>query len=126
MGVPLTGHRDDSRYEPDVQNLQIIIGNCTKFMCFVFYQENQTFGNHLKAGGSRETFISKATQKLILIFRYDIMVATINFILIFAIKHLMHQTRDSCHSVRDIYGIVVVNVMIVLVLILDMLMDFQP
>ena len=108
-----------------LENLQIIIGNSTELISFVGRQKNQTLGYHLKTLGSRETYITKRTKNLLLICYY-IMVKTINFIPLFVIKHLMHQIRNSCHSVRDIYEIFAVKVMMVMVLFLAMLMYFQP
>ena len=89
MGVPLRGHRDDSRYQPDVGEPANHpgVGNFIELINFAVRQGNQTLGHHLKTCSSRETYISKTTQNLLLTCCYDMM------------RHLMHLTRNSCHFV---------------------------
>ena len=79
MGVPLRGHRDDSRYQPDVGEPANHpgVGNFIEFINFAVRQGNQTLGHHLKTCSSRETYISKTTQNLLLTCCYDIMTETI-------------------------------------------------
>ena len=50
MGVPLRGHRDDSRYQPDVGEPANHpgVGNFIEFINFAVRQGNQTLGDHLK------------------------------------------------------------------------------
>ena len=79
MDVPLRGHRHDSRYQPDIGEPANHpgVGNFVEFINFAFRQGNQTLGHHLKTCSSRETYISKTTQNLLLAFCYDIMNETI-------------------------------------------------
>ena len=79
MGVPLRGHRDDSRYQPDVGEPANHpgVGNFIEFINFAVRQENQTLRYHLKTCSSRETYISKTTQNLLLTCCDDIMAETI-------------------------------------------------
>ena len=79
MGVPLRGHRDDSRYQPDVGEPvhHPGVGNFIEFINFAVQQGNQTLGHHLKICSSRETYASKTTQNLLLACCYDIMTETI-------------------------------------------------
>ena len=61
MGVPLRGHRDDSRYQPDVRKPANHpgVGNFIEFINFAVRQGNQTLGSPLKTCSSRETYILK-------------------------------------------------------------------
>ena len=63
IGVPLRGHRDNSRFQPGVGETENHpgVGNLIKFINFEVPQENQTLGHHLKTCSSRETYISKTT-----------------------------------------------------------------
>ena len=79
IGVPLISHRDDSRYKPDVGEPanHPRVGNFIEFINFAARQGNQTLGHHLETCSSRETYISKTTQNLLLTCCYDIMAETI-------------------------------------------------
>ena len=79
MGVPLRGHRDDSRCQPDVGEPANHpgVGNFIEFINFAVQQGNQTLGHHLKTCSSRETYISKTTPNLLLACCYDIITETI-------------------------------------------------
>ena len=79
MGIPLRGYRDDSNYQPDVGEPENHPGvdNFVEFINFAVRQGNQTLGHHLKTCSSRETYISKATQSLLLACCYDIITKTI-------------------------------------------------
>ena len=79
MAVPLRGHRDDSKYQPDVGEPANHpgVGNFIEFINFAVRQGNQTLGHHLKTCSNRETYISKTTQNLLLTCCYDIMAETI-------------------------------------------------
>ena len=79
MGVPLRDHREDSRYQPYVGQpaKHPGVGNFIQLINFAVQQGNQTLGHHLKTCSSRETYISKTTQNLLLTCCYDIMAETI-------------------------------------------------
>ena len=59
MGVPLRGHRDNSKYQPVVGEPANHpgVGNFIKFFNFAVRQRNQTLGHHLKTCSSREMYI---------------------------------------------------------------------
>ena len=121
MGVPLRGHRDDSRYQPDVGEPANHPGvsNFIEFINFAVRQGNQTLGHYLKTCSSRETYISKTTQSLLLTCCYDIMAEKIicrvkvkkNYSIIcdeasdasnkqqlsFCLRHV-HDERDTCED----------------------------
>ena len=79
MGVQLRSHRDDSRYQLDVGEPANHPGrgNFIEYINFAVWQRHETLGNHLKTCSSRETYISKTTQNLLLTCCYDIMAETI-------------------------------------------------
>ena len=64
MGVSLRGHRDNSRYQPDVGEPanQPGVGNFIEFINFVVQQGNQTLRHHLETSSSRETYIQNNTK----------------------------------------------------------------
>ena len=68
MDVPLRGHRDDSRYQLDVGEPanHPALGNFIRFINIAVRYGNQTLGHHLKTCSSRETYVSKTTQNLLL------------------------------------------------------------
>ena len=79
MGVRLRGHRDDSRYQPDVGEPANHpgVGNFIECINFAVRQGNQILGHHLETCSSRVTYISKTTQNLLLTYCYDIKAETI-------------------------------------------------
>ena len=79
MGVPLRGHGDDSRYQPDVREPANHpgVGNFIELVNFAVRKGNQTLGHHLKTCSSRETYILKTTKNLLLTCCYDIMTKAI-------------------------------------------------
>ena len=65
MGTSLGGHRDDSRYQPDVGEPANYpgAGNFIEFINFAVLQGNQTLGHHLKTCDSRERYIYQKQHK---------------------------------------------------------------
>ena len=79
MGVSLRSHRDNSRFQPDVGEPENHpgVGNFIEFINFAVRWGNQILGHHLKTCSSKEIYISKTTQNLLLSCCYDIMAEAI-------------------------------------------------
>ena len=110
MDVQLRGHRDDSRYQPDVGEPanHPRVGNFVEFNNFAVRQGNQTLGHHLRTCSSRETCISKTMQNLFLACCYDIMTETIigrakeaKFYSVICDEASDASNKDSCRFVLD-------------------------
>ena len=58
MGVPLKGHRDDSRYQPDIGEPANYpeVGKFIEFINFAVRQGSQTLGHYLRTCSKREYF----------------------------------------------------------------------
>ena len=68
MGIALRGHRDDSRYHPDAGKPPGHggLGNFVKLFNLTMRQGNASLEEYLKTCSSRKTYISKATQNILL------------------------------------------------------------
>ena len=68
MGIALRGHRDDSKYHPDVGEPSGHggLGNFVALVNLMIHQGNTSLEEHLKTCSSRETYISKTTQNILL------------------------------------------------------------
>ena len=68
MGIALRGHRDDSKYRPDVGEPSGHggLGNFVELVNLTIRRGNTSLKEHLKICSSRETYISKTTQNILL------------------------------------------------------------
>ena len=68
MGIALRGPRDDSKYHPDVGEPSSLggRGNFVELVNLTIRQGNKNLEAHLKTCSSRETYISKTTQNILL------------------------------------------------------------
>ena len=67
VGIALRGHRDDSKYHPDVgqPSGHSGLGNFIELVNLMICQANTSLEEHLKSCSSRETYISKTTQNIV-------------------------------------------------------------
>ena len=68
VGIALRGPRDDSKYHPDVGEPSSLggLGNFVELVNLTIRQENKNLEERLKTCSSRETYISKTTQNILL------------------------------------------------------------
>ena len=68
MGIPLRGHREDSKYHPDTGELSGHdgLGNFVELVSLTIRQRNASLEKHLKTCSSREAYVSKTTQNILL------------------------------------------------------------
>ena len=68
MGIALRGHQEDSKHHPDVgqPSGHDGLGNFLELVNLTIRQGNTSFEEHLKTCSSRETYISKTTQNILL------------------------------------------------------------
>ena len=68
MGIALRGHQDDSKYHWDVGEPSGLggLGNFVELVNLRICQRNKNLEEHLKTCSSREIYISKTTQNILL------------------------------------------------------------
>ena len=99
MDIALRGHRDNSKYCPDVGEPcgHGGLGNFVELVNLTIRQGNTSLREHLKTCSSRETYISKTTQNILLNCCSDAITETIIIIsLFYVMKHQIHQIKSNC------------------------------
>ena len=105
MGIPLRGHREDSKYHPDTgePSGHDGLGNFVELVSLTIRQRNASLEKHLKTCSSREAYVSKTTQNILLNWYSmpsqrqllkELLMLSIS--LFYAMKHQIHQIKSNC------------------------------
>ena len=74
LGSALWGHRDASKYEPEIRHAPTSagVGNFVHIINYAIRNGNKVLENHLKTCSKRETYLSETTQNGLLKYCYKV------------------------------------------------------